>query len=414
MSDRLKNLIDQRASAWETAQDIRARLEADKREINEDEDKAYTSALDDVEKLSKQIADEERAVRLEAVDYRAVIAGDELKETEGRSGVATDEYRKAFANWMRGGERGLEADQIRMLQAFGPEARDNSAGTNSAGGYTVPTDFLAKITETLKAYGGIMGISNVLYTSNGRTLPWPSNDDTSNVGALISENTADTNQDLVFAQKSLSAFTYTSKAIKLSLELLQDTDFDLESFVGKKCGQRLGRIVSTHLATGDGSSKPTGIANAPTVGKTGLTGQTTSVIYDDLIDLIHSIDVAYRNSGTCRFAMADTSLATVRKLKDSQGHPLWQPSIQAGVPDTLLSYAVTVDNGMPTMAANALPILFGDFTEGYIVRVARDVELVTLRERWADQRQVGYFGFMRVDAKPDDTSAIKAYKNSAT
>jgi HK97 family phage major capsid protein len=408
MSARLQALIDQRATAWSAVQDIRERVEREERvDLTTEENESYARGLTDVERLSRSIEDEQRAERLAAIDHTRTIP-----QTEGPAADEQRDYAAAFDVFMRRGMNDLTAEQRTLMARY--EARDQSASTTTAGGYTVPQDFLVKITETLKAYGGIMGIANVIETTDGRTLPWPSDDDTANVGALITENTADSTQDLTFGQKQLSAYTYTSKAIKLSLELLQDTAFNLEAFVAKKIGQRVGRAVSAHLATGDGSSKPTGIGTAPTTGKTGATGQTGSIIYDDIVDLIHSVDAAYRNGGNCRFAMNDLSLAVVRKLKDTQGHPLWQPSVTAGVPDTLLSYGVTTDNGLPTMAANAKSILFGDFDAGYIIRQARNIDVVRLAERWADQRQVGFFGFLRIDAKPDDTAAVKAYVNSAT
>ena len=413
---RLQRLIAERATAWAAAQDIRERVEREQRvDLTTDEDTAYTAALDTVERLTKDIATEERAERLSEVDYRGVIdAGDVAPDAD--EDVAA-QYRAAFDTYMRRGASKLTDAQERLLETASAELRTSSGqseGTTTLGGFTVPQSFLVKITETLKAYGGIFGVANVIETTDGRTLPWPGNDDTGNVGSIIGENVADSTLDLSFTQQSLAAFTYTSNLIRVSLELAQDSAFDLEAFVAKKIGQRIGRAVAAHLATGSGAGQPKGIDTAPTTGKTGLAGQTTTVIYDDLVDLIHSVDAAYRNGGNCRFAMADLSLAVVRKLKDTQGHPLWQPSVVAGVPDTLLGYGVTVDNGLPAMAVSAKSILFGDFNAGYIVRVVRGVEVARLSERFADQRQVGFFGFMRLDAKPDDAAAVKAYVNSAT
>jgi len=413
---RLQRLIAERATAWAAAQDIRERVEREQRvDLTTDEDTAYTAALDTVERLTKDIATEERAERLSEVDYRGVIdAGDVAPDAD--EDVAA-QYRAAFDTYMRRGASKLTDAQERLLETASAELRTSSGqseGTTTLGGFTVPQSFLVKITETLKAYGGIFGVANVIETTDGRTLPWPGNDDTGNVGSIIGENAADSTLDLSFTQQSLAAFTYTSNLIRVSLELAQDSAFDLEAFVAKKIGQRIGRAVAAHLATGSGAGQPKGIDTAPTTGKTGLAGQTTTVIYDDLVDLIHSVDAAYRNGGNCRFAMADLSLAVVRKLKDTQGHPLWQPSVVAGVPDTLLGYGVTVDNGLPAMAVSAKSILFGDFNAGYIVRVVRGVEVARLSERFADQRQVGFFGFMRLDAKPDDAAAVKAYVNSAT
>jgi HK97 family phage major capsid protein len=176
---------------------------------------------------------------------------------------------------------------------------------------------------------------------------------------------------------------------------------------------RLGRIWNQHFTTGTGTSQPQGIVTGASVGKTGLTGQTLTVIYDDLIDLITSVDPAYLN-GSEEFMLSNASLAVVRKLKDTQGHPLWQPSIQVGVPNTLVGYPVVINQDMPVMAANAKSVLFGNFTEAYLRRIVNDVQIVRLNERYADFLQVGFFGFARAGGTVQRTGAVKAYQNSAT
>jgi HK97 family phage major capsid protein len=273
------------------------------------------------------------------------------------------------------------------------------------------------MTETMKAYGGIVRASEVINTDTGNPLQWPSFDGTAQVGQILAENTQETPLDLAFGQKTLNAYTYSSRIVQVSLQLMQDSAFNLDDFIARQLGIRIGRIVAQHAAVGTGTSQPTGLFTSPTVGKTGATGQTTSVIYDDLIDLIHSVDPAYRAGdadGGCSWVMADSSLKPIRKLKDTQGHPLWQPSLQAGVPDNLLGYPVVIDQAVPAMAANAYSIGFGDIDTAYIVRMVSGGQLLRLTERYADFLQVGYLGFLRLDAKPNDTAAFRAYQNSAT
>ena len=418
-----QKLREQRASTWSRMQEILAGAEREGRPLSAEERTNYDAAEADLTGLTSDI---ERSERSEKLEQRANEITEEERANRQHTAPtptvtpedAEKRYEQAFGNFMRRGITGINSEDRALLQSnFGPvEERAQSVGTNSGGGYFVPQGYRAVITETMKAYGGLLNIANVITTDTGNPLPWPGVDDTGNVGAILSENTQVSTQDITITQQTLNAYTYTSKLVLVSLQLLQDSAFNLDSYVPRELGVRIGRAVAAHLVTGTGSSQPTGIFNAPPAGKTitGTTGQTTTVIYDNLIDTIHKVDPAYRQQGDPRWLMADQSLAVVRKLKDTQGHPLWQPSVQAGVPDTLLGYGVTVDNGAPAMGANNYPIAFGDFHRGMLVRQVLGVQMLRLEERYADYLQVGFLGFSRLDAKPDDASAVAFYRNSAT
>lgn len=417
-------LLERRASAWARVQEIRSAAERDGREMSAEERGNWQTALDDVERLTGDIENEQRSARFEKIANKT----DEEERANRQHTAPTPDappvdnekrYDEAFGNFLRRGINGVNSEERSLLQAnftAGDEQRAQGIATTTAGGYFVPQGFRAKITETMKAYGGLLNIAQVFTTDTGNPLPWPTVDDTGNVGAILAENTQVSNQDITIGQRILNAYTYTSKQVLVSLQLIQDAAFDLNSYVPRELGVRIGRAVAAHLVTGTGSSQPTGILNAPPAGQTitGAAGSTTSFTYDNLIDTIHKVDPAYRQGGNLNWLMADPTLAAARKLKDSQGHPLWQPSLQAGVPDNLLGYPVTVDNGMSTMAANAYPIAFGDFNRGMLVRQVLGVQMLRLEERYADFLQVGFIGFSRLDAKPDDPAAISFYRNSAT
>ena len=402
-----KQLAERRANLWSQMQGIMADAERDSRDLTAEERETWDRLEADLSALTSDMDRHQRSADLRS-SLEAPIETDLDAAGEGRGNEA-ELAERAFDQFIRRGIAGVDPELRGIL-----ESRAQSEGTNSAGGYMVPQGFLEKITETMKAFGGILNVANVIHTETGNPLPWPTNDDTANAGALLSENTQISAQDSSFGQVMVNAYTYTSKLILISEQLLQDSAFDLNTWLPKKIGQRLGRAVAADLATGNGSSKPTGIGYAPTAGKTGTTGQTTSIIYDDLVDLEHSVDAAYRNGGNCKFAMNDLSLAVVRKMKDSYGHPLWQPDFAGPNRDTILGYPVVIDNGLPVMAANAKSVLFGDFEAGFLVRVAADVTVKRLTERYADYLQVGFFGFQRIDAKPDDAAAVRSYVNSAT
>jgi HK97 family phage major capsid protein len=414
MSARLKTLLDKRANAWSQAQDIRTRAEADGYNLTTEEDETWQRALDDVEKLSKQIEVEERHARLNAIAPAAEsVAPTQRDDVDPEAG----EYRQAFNAMLRRGVGRLSADQQSVLErGFGEiDTRALSSVTDAAGGYTVPDEFSNRLVETMKAYGGLLGIVDVLTTASGTDLLWPTNDDTANEGAILDENTQISEQDVAFGQGKLKAYTYTSKLIRVPLQLLQDSAIDIEAFLARRIGERIGRAVAGHIATGAGTTQPVGVANATVgfgVGVTGATGNTTTVTYDSLVDLEHSVDPAYR--GSAQYAMNDLTLAAIRKLKDSQNRPLWVPSVAGGVPSTINGRPYTIDNKLPAPAANAKSILFGDFKTGYIARRVSGAQVLRLSERYADFLQVGFFGFARWDGVIQDAAAVKAYKHSAT
>jgi HK97 family phage major capsid protein len=414
MSARLKTLLDKRANAWSQAQDIRTRAEADGYNLTTEEDETWQRALDDVEKLSKQIEVEERHARLNAIAPAAEsVAPTQRDDVDPEAG----EYRQAFNAMLRRGVGRLSADQQSVLErGFGEiDTRALSSVTDAAGGYTVPDEFSNRLVETMKAYGGLLGIVDVLTTASGTDLLWPTNDDTANEGAILDENTQISEQDVAFGQGKLKAYTYTSKLIRVPLQLLQDSAIDIEAFLARRIGERIGRAVAGHIATGAGTTQPVGVADATVgfgVGVTGATGNTTTVTYDSLVDLEHSVDPAYR--GSAQYAMNDLTLAAIRKLKDSQNRPLWVPSVAGGVPSTINGRPYTIDNKLPAPAANAKSILFGDFKTGYIARRVSGAQVLRLSERYADFLQVGFFGFARWDGVIQDAAAVKAYKHSAT
>ncbi|MFF8953882.1 phage major capsid protein [Streptomyces sp. NPDC014940] len=413
----LKDLLDQRAAAWDAAQKFQNRAASDE-ELSAEDRSAWDAALADVERLSADIERDERHARLSNVDYSQVI--DATKETDEERHGGPDKaaaYADAWRSWMREGTSDLTSEERATLRSGwvdGKELRAAGVATGAAGGYMVPAPFRAKLVETMRFYSSMRDVAEVITTQTGATLPWPTNDDTANVGAILAENTQVTEQDVTLGQTSINAYMYTSKLVRVSLQLLNDAAFDLESWLSGVLGRRIGRAQNAHFTTGTGTAQPEGVQTNAVVGKTGATGQTTSVTYDDLIDLVHSVDPAYRNSGRAGWMLNDATLATARKLKDGQNRPLWEPSVQVGVPDGLLGYKYTVNQDMPVMAANAKSILFGDFYTGYLIRDVQDVQMLRLAERYADFLQVGFLAFARTDGKPQDFSAYKAYRNSAT
>lgn len=424
MTERLQELRERRRVLWEEAKSLLQEAEANNRDMGADENARYEALVADVDHLTREIGNRERADSIETAlaqpQPEPKIERDRATADGGKVPGSTN-YDVAFRQWLRGGMGNLDGTQQRMMRQYAAssavdprEQRALGIATGGAGGYTVPQGFLRKITEYLKLFGGVRQVANVIQTAAGNALPWPAIDDTANVGAILAENTGMTQQDVVFTTKTLNAYMYTSLLVLVSYQLLEDTAFDLESKLGQWLGTRIGRIQNTHFTVGTGTGQPEGIQTNSVIGTTLATGNTTTVTYGGLIDLITSVDPAYRQGGNAQFMMSDTALATVRKLTDTQNRPLWQPSVQAGYPDTLLGYSVVINQDMPVPAANAKSILFGDFNQGYIIRDVLGIQVTRLDERYADALQVGFFAFARADGKPDNTAAFKALKHSAT
>lgn len=415
MSAVLKRLIDQRAKAWAEAQDIRARLEQDGYELSNEEQETWTRALDEVARLDGQVEAEERSTRMDA----AVVAATEGRTAAPERTTEGDEeaaYARAFNSYLRGGLSSLEREdrQALMRNANPFEMRAPQASSpGSAGGYLIPTDLLNRMVETLKAFGGLMSLANEMVTAAGNPLQWPTNDDTAAKGRIIAENAQVNQVALTFGQNQIGAHIYTSDLFLVPWSLLQDSVFDLDGFVARKAGERIGRAVAEHLAIGDGTDEPQGLMTGASVGHTGAVSAAAALTYDDLIDLEHSVDPAYRDRPGVRFVMNDATLKLARKLKDLDDRPLWQPSLQAGVPSSLNGRPYTIDNGIAAPAPSAVSLGFGDVRAAFIVRRVSGGQLVRLEERYADFLQTGMFAYLRLDAVIDDSAAFKTFAHGA-
>ena len=412
---RLQDLIERQNRLWNRMQDIqRAAEEGDGRDWTAEERANWDAAETELTQVSEDIERLQRAAKREAVDYSQVITTSDPEERETSEDDTEKrgrEYGEAFWGYARRGMARLTGHQQDLLQSGFSEVRALGTTVDAAGGYLVPTGFRNIMSETMSQYGGLLNLATVINTDTGQDLQWPTNDDTGNVGAILSENTQITEQDVTLGQRTLGAYVYTSKLVRVSWQLLQDNAFDLEGWLPRKLGERIGRAVAAHLVAGTGVSQPEGLVTNAIVGKTGAAGQTTTIIYDDLVDLEHSIDPAYR--ARARYVMSDATLKVLRKLKDADGRPIFLPVPAPGFPATINGWPYTIDQGMASPAANAKTLVFGDIAAGYIVRQVTGVQLVRMSERYADFLQAGFFGFARLDAKPDDPAAVRVYRHPA-
>lgn len=283
---------------------------------------------------------------------------------------------------------------IKNYRHFQKEHRALDVATSNKGQETIPEGFVRSLDEAMLTFGGMRLVSEVVRTDGVGDLPWPTVNDTGNSAVILDEATDfGASVDPSFGAVIFKAFKYSSKPILISTELLQDSAFDLGARIGEMLGIRIARGQNAHFSTGGGTTLPKGILVA---GTSFAAADDLTISADDIIGLEHSVDPAYRPNA--RFMMHDNILAAVRKLKESTTNAyIWQPGLQAGVPDRLLGYPYTINQQFPSaLAASAKVMAFGDFSK-YKIRDVATLRLIRLDELYAATDQVGFIAYMRSD-----------------
>ncbi len=402
-------LRESRAQIWERMKTINDQAEAENRNLSAEEQTNWEKAETDLAETDKRIARQEKLERKpQEPHYEKATAAALADPTAVR---ATKEYTEAFRRWLCNAE---EAEDRGLIRAGSLAARAMSTVSATGGMVAVPESMETGIERALLAYGGMRSVATIRRTSDGGDLVFLVTDDTSNTGEILAEGSQVSEQDATVSAKILKAFTYSSKMIRISFQLLQDAAFDVEGYVSSLLAERIGRITNTHFTTGSGANQPNGIITGATSGVAAATGQTTTITWDDLISLEMSVGAAYRRNA--RFMFADTALAIIRKLKDGEGRYLWQPGQPVGgFPNTIMNYPYVINDDVAAMAASAKSVLFGDFSH-YLIRDVRGWSLMRFNEKYGDYLQVAFTGFSRHDGALIDagTHPVRYYANSAT
>ncbi len=316
---------------------------------------------------------------------------------------------RAFDHYVRTGQVNQDIVQLRA----------QGEGVGSEGGFLVPEGFRDKLVDRTKAFGGLSNVCEEMTTTDGRSIPWPTSDDTANTGEIVAEGgTFSSGADLVFGTNDLGAYKYmagggASTPLRVPVELAQDVAYDLEGFISRKLGERIGRIRAVHTVRGSGVNEPLGIVT----GRTGVEGAAAGTLptYADILTWIHSVDPSYRQGGKCRWSFNDNSLKMIKSMTDSHGDPLWKKSTD-GMGDSveqgsLEGYPITIDQAFADRTAASDTInwgVFGDLTEGYVVRNVREVVLIVNPWTRASNGQVEYSAWARGDSTQQNTSAYIA------
>lgn len=420
MSINIKALRDQRA---EKAKEARNLLDSNTGTGFTKEVEAQVDAIyEEIDRIDAQIERAERQARIDGdalSDDRQREAGERARNSlSPEQRERQDRYSAAFRNWILHGERGLTTDDAQALRDGSISAAQSGQQSNgAAGGYLVPTGWGGELLEALAAFGGMRDVATIMPTNGGNPIPWPTVDETAVEGEIVAENVAATAGDFAFGTTQIGAYKYSSKIVTIPFELLQDQGpgIDIEAFTRRALAQRIARITNRHFTVGTGTNQPTGIVTGASVGIAGIAGQATSVASDNLIDLLHSVDPAYRSMPGVRWMFHDTTLRAIKKLKDGQGNYLWLPGYSVKEPDTILGHGYTINQHMPPMAANAKSILFGDVS-AYIIRDVMGVTLFRFDDSaFITKGQIGFLAWSRHDGKLVSAGApVKAFQNSAS
>ncbi len=380
-------LREKRASLWDAAKKYRdAHIGSDGTMTAEDA-ATYDRMVDDVDRMKKEIDRLERQEAIENEMNRPVSQPIVNRPDDGqprekeKRGTATDAYKTAFWNMVRAKTMSYEIHNALKI------------GEDDHGGYLAPDEFERTLVEALEEQNIFRQFAHVITTSSGdRKIPVVASKGTA---GWIDEEAAFPESDDTFGMLSIGAFKLAT-TIKVSDELLHDSVFDVASYIAKEFARRIGAAEEEAFFTGTGTGRPTGILNATGGAETGVTSAGANISFDDVIDLYYSLRSPYRRNAV--FMMNDSTVRALRKLKNGSGDYLWQPSVTAGTPDTILNRPVYTSSYMPTVAAGAKSILFGDMSYYWIAdREGRTFQ--RLNELYAPTGQVGFLSFERVDGK---------------
>ena len=388
----IKELREKRAKAWDTARDFLDSKRNANGVLSEEDSKTYDAMEKTIVDLGKEIQRLERQDEIEAEMNKAtstpVLGKPATPTLTEKTGTASDSYKNAFWNSIRN-RNWIDVNN------------DLHIGTDAEGGYLVPDEFERKLIEALEEESIFRQMATVIKTSNGdRKIPIVTS---KGEAVWMDEEQQYTLSDDTFGQASLSAFKLGT-AIKISEELLNDSVFDLPSYIAREFARRIGAKEEEAFFIGDGKGKPTGIFAATGGAESGATTSTANITFDDVLELFYSLRSPYRKKAV--WVLNDSTVKALRKLKDSTGNYIWNPSVQAGVPDTILNRPYYTSSYVPEIKAGAKCLAFGDFSY-YWIGDRQGRSFKRLNEVFAMNGQVGFLASQRVDGRLILTEAVK-------
>ena len=419
MSDMTNRLRDRRLNVWNEAKGLADVAAEQNRAFSPEEQGTWDALNDELDKLDKRIksaleaeqrskdadtAFERLAGKPQTGQQRGGGSDGSDPSAELRAFLRGDPGQPRFYDVRSQGGRPVDFTYLRALSTL----------TSGAGGSTVPTSFYDRLVAHMIEVSGIMKANpTVLNTTSGEPLQIPKTV-THSVAASAAQAAALPSSDPAFGLATLGSFKY-GILLQVARELVDDTGVDIEGYLSMQAGRALGNKFGADLVTGTGTGQPTGLMTSATVGVTGTTtGQAGKPVYDDLVDLQFSVIAPYRDSASCYWLMRDATVGALRKIKDTTGQPIWQPSMQVGAPDLLLGKPLVTDPFMPAVALSAQAIAFGDFSQ-FFVRMVGGIRFERSDDFLFGSDMVAYRAIVRGDgALVDLTGCIKTLKATAT
>lgn len=365
----------------------------------------WNAAKTELDALDEQIGRLEELRRLDQVHVEDHENEQRRQQRNNTPEEQSAERRAAaFDKFLRHGFSELSAEERQAVK----ELRAQGTTPDAKGGYTVPTQMLNKIVDSMKAYGGIASVAQILNTTNGQDITWSTSDGTAEEGELLGENTEASEEDVSFGTAILGAKKLSSKIIRVSNELLQDSGVDIEAYLAARIGQRIGRGEAKYLVQGTGAGtpvQPKGLVASVT--GTVNTAAAATFTWQEMNKLKHAIDPAYRGGPKYRWAFNDSTLQVIEEMVDGQNRPLWLPDVAGGTPATILNIPYVIDQAIDGIAAGKKFAFLGDF-DRFIIRRITYMTLKRLVERYAEYDQTAFLAFHRFDCVLEDVAAIKA------
>ena len=388
--DKILELREKRAKAWDKAKNFLDSCRDEKGMISQEDSEHYDKLEQEVVDLGKEIDRLERQERIErelSQATSAAIVSQPRTDAGGdeKTGTASTVYNQSF--WKN----------VRQKNFFDVNNTLN-IGNDGQGGYLVPDEYENRLIKALEEENFFRRLATIIKTSNGeRKIPVVTGHGTA---AWMDENGTYPESEEPFGQVTLGAYK-VGTAIKISEELIHDSVFDLESYMAEEFARRIGSKEEEAFLIGDGSGKPTGVFHTVTEG---VTTAGNTITLDDVMDLYHSLKSPYRKNAV--WILNDSTVKALRKLKDNNGNYIWQPSVQAGVPDMILNRPYYTSSYAPEIASGNKVLAFGDFSH-YWISDRQGRSFKRLNELYATSGQVGFLGSQRVDGKLVLTEAVK-------
>lgn len=388
----IQELRKKRAKAWDTARDFLDNKRNASGVLSEEDSKTYDALEAEVVNLGKEIKRLERQEQIDAEmrkpTSQPILGTPATPDNQTKTGTASAEYTAAFWNNIRN-------------RNWIDVRNDLQVGTDTEGGFLVPDEFEKKLISALEEENVFRPLATKIQTSSGdRKIPVITQ---KGEATWMEEEEAYTLSDDAFGQIALSAYK-VGTAIKISEELLNDSVFDLPSYIAKEFARRIGTKEEEAFLIGDGKGKPTGIFAATGGAENGTTTTGAAITFDDVIELFYSLKSPYRKKAV--WVLNEQTVKALRKIKDNTGNFIWQPSVSAGLPDTILNRPYVTSVYAPTIAAGAKAIAFGDYSY-YWVADRQGRSLKRLNELFAMNGQVGFLASQRVDGKLILPEAVK-------